>query len=113
MEYDGYTVGPNLRQLRTDRKLTLEQVSELTGLSTSSIKQLEQGGRNLSMNSLFLFMAAYECDANTLLNIKKKVITDNDNKSVDARLELLPGKQSDYLKRTFLYMLNQAEMLVS
>lgn len=66
MEYDGYTVGPNLRQLRTDRKLTLEQVSELTGLSTSSIKQLEQGGRNLSMKSLFLFMAAYECDANTL-----------------------------------------------
>ena len=62
-EYDGYTVGPKLRQLRKDRKLSVYQVSEMTGLSNSSIKQMEQGGRNLSMNSLYLFMDAYKCDA--------------------------------------------------
>ena len=65
-EYDGYTVGPKLRQLRKDRKLSVYQVSEMTGLSNSSINQMEQGGRNLSMNSLYLFMDAYKCDANTI-----------------------------------------------
>ena len=49
-KYDGYTVGPNLRQLRKDKKLSVYQVSELTGLSNSSINQIEQGGRGLSMN---------------------------------------------------------------
>ncbi|HHU75254.1 MAG TPA: ImmA/IrrE family metallo-endopeptidase [Clostridiales bacterium] len=59
MKYDGYTVGPNLRQLRKDKKLSLYQVSEKTGLSQSSITQVEQGGRNLSMKSLYLLMDVY------------------------------------------------------
>ena len=70
-KYDGYTVGPNLRQLRKDKKLSVYQVSELTGLSNSSINQIEQGGRGLSMNGLYLLMDAYQCDANKLLNIEE------------------------------------------
>ena len=62
-KYDGYTVGPKLRQLRKDKKLSVYQVSELTGLSNSSINQIEQGGRGLSMNGLYLLMDAYQCDA--------------------------------------------------
>ncbi|CRZ35080.1 helix-turn-helix protein [Herbinix hemicellulosilytica] len=53
MKYDGYTVGPKLRQLRKDKKLSLYRVSEKTGLSQSSITQVEQGGRNLSMKILY------------------------------------------------------------
>ena len=60
MKYEGYMVGPALRKLRTDRGLSILQASNLTGLSTSSLNQIEQGGRNLSMKSLFLFMNAYE-----------------------------------------------------
>lgn len=70
MKYNGLTVGPVIRQLRKERKLSVYDVSEKTGLSHSSINQIEQGGRNLSMNSLFLFMNAFDCDANTILNIK-------------------------------------------
>lgn len=70
MKYEGYMVGPALRKLRTDRGLSILQASNLTGLSTSSLNQIEQGGRNLSMKSLFLFMNAYEVDANTVLDIK-------------------------------------------
>lgn len=55
MQYDGYSVGPVVRQLRLDRKMTIDKVSELTGLSNSSIQQIEQGGRNLSMKSLYLY----------------------------------------------------------
>ena len=55
MKYEGYMVGPALRKLRTDRGLSILQASNLIGLSTSSLNQIEQGGRNLSMKSLFLF----------------------------------------------------------
>ncbi len=81
--YDGYAVGPKLRQLRKDRKLSVYQVSEMTGLSNSSINQMEQGGRNLSMNSLYLFMAAYKCDANTILDINLKE-TDKKTESIEV-----------------------------
>lgn len=114
MKYDGYVIGPGIRQLRLDRKLTLDQVSELTGLSISSIKQLEQGGRNLSMKSLFLFMDAYQCDANTILDISIESSTDKKaDSTIDACLDLLPGEQKKYLKQSFIYMIEQAKQLAS
>lgn len=111
MKYDGYKVGPYLRQLRKDKKLSLYQVSEKTGLSQSSITQVEQGGRNLSMKSLYLLMDVYGCDANTILSISQD--SDSKKDSIDARIKELPEEQQKYLKQTFLYMLDQAAMLVS
>ena len=113
-KYDGYTVGPNLRQLRKDKKLSVYQVSELTGLSNSSINQIEQGGRGLSMSGLYLFMDAYQCDANTLLNIEEtNTKTDKNEDSIDSRLAKLPIEQQNYLRHTFEFMIEQATGLVS
>lgn len=109
MEYNGYMVGPVIRRLRQDRKLTLDQVSERTGLSISSIKQLEQGGRNMSMSSLYLFMAAYQCDANTILNIEQNT---DDKSSIDRKLETLPAGKREYFTRTFLFMLEHTDKLM-
>lgn len=113
MKYDGYTVGPIIRQLRKDKKLTLEQVSEKTGLSRSSITQLEQGGRNLSMKSLFLLMSVFECDANEILNIVEEQSIHKNNDSIDAHLKSLPVQQQEYLKQSFIYMIEQAKQLAS
>ena len=110
MKYEGYMVGPALRKLLTDRGLSILQASNLTGLSTSSLNQIEQGGRNLSMKSLFLFMNAYEVDANTVLDIKA---TYNKEDSIDSRLDLLPDKQKAYFKETFLYMLDNAAAMIA
>ena len=49
MKYDGYAVGPILRKLREDRGYSLTQLSGATGISVSTLIQMEQGGRNLSM----------------------------------------------------------------
>ena len=113
MKYDGYILGPNIRQLRQDRHYTFEQVSELTGLSVSSIQQIEQGGRNLSMKSLYLFMDAYQCDANALLNLNIESSTVSGKLSIDKLLEILPENQKNFLSQTFLYMIEQAKQLVS
>lgn len=101
MEYNALEIGPALEQIRKDKKMTREDVSAVTGLSVSSIKQIEYGIRNLSMRALYLFMNAYECDANTLLNIDvyKEV-------SVDTKLMRLPKEKRDYFVRSFLFMID-------
>ena len=110
MKYNGSLIGPVIRKLREDRKWTIEQMSEKTGLSVSGLKQLEQGGRNMSMKSLYLFMTVFQCDANTLLDIEQ---SDAGEASVDKRLNRLPETQRLYLQQSFLFMLDQAEALVS
>lgn len=113
-KYDGYEIGPNLRQIRKDKKLSVYQVSELTGLSNSSINQMEQGSRGLSMNGLYLLMGAYQCDANTLLNIEESNSdTDKKRQSIDSMLALLSPEQQNYLRKTFEFMIEQATMLAS
>lgn len=110
MKYDGYMVGPALRKLRLERGLSILQASNLTGMSTSSLNQIEQGGRNMSMKSLFLFMEAYEVDANTVLDIKSELIV---NDSIDLKLAMLPDKQQEYFKKTFLFMLENAMLMTA
>ncbi len=106
MKYQGYIVGPIIRKLRKDRRITVDFLSGMTGLSTSSINQIEQGGRNLSMSSLFLLMDAFDCDANTILHIEKKT-----EGTIELRLRKLNPERREYLTRTFDFMLEQAEQV--
>ncbi len=101
MEYNAFEIGPALEQIRKDKKMTREDVSAVTGLSVSSIKQIEYGIRNLSMRALYLFMEAYECDANTLLNLDT-----NKEVSLDAKLMKLPKEKRDYFMRSFSFMID-------
>lgn len=103
MQYNGYNVGPVLRELRKAKCLTIDKVCEITGISTSTLSQLEQGGRNLSMRNLYVLMDVYEVDANTIL-----AITPSKNKdSIDERLSRLPQKQRDYFASSFIFMLER------
>lgn len=40
MQYDGFLVGPGIRDLRKRSTYTLEELSEKTGISVSSIKRI-------------------------------------------------------------------------
>ncbi len=104
MQYDGYRIGPVIRNIRVNKRMTVDQVSEITGLSNSSINQIEQGGRNLSMRSLFLLMDAYGCDANTVLDIK----ISKGEASIDDKLAMLPAEQRKYLTVSFSFMIDNA-----
>ncbi|MBS4888147.1 MAG: helix-turn-helix transcriptional regulator [Clostridiales bacterium] len=73
-----------------------------TGISVSTLGQVEQGGRNLSMKNLYMLMEVYETDANSLLAI------DCTPDSLDSRLKRLPADKQDYLKKTFDFMIEQA-----
>lgn len=109
MQYDGFSVGTTLRNLRKDKHVTFEQMSDETGLSVSSLKQYEQGGRKLSINSLFVLIDFFGVDANTILNVTESKA----EVSIDEKLKRLDKKQRDYLRQTFLYMVDHVHDLAS
>ena len=93
MKYEGYKIGPVIRDIRKDKGLLIEEVAAKTGISVSTLGQVEQGGRNLSMKNLYMLMeVAIECTPDSL----------------DSRLKRLPADKQDYLKKTFDFMIEQA-----
>lgn len=102
MKYEGYKIGPVIRDIRKDKGLLIEEVAAKTGISVSTLGQVEQGGRNLSMKNLYMLMEVYETDANSLLAI------DCTPDSLDSRLKRLPADKQNYLKKTFDFMIEQA-----
>lgn len=105
MKYDGCVVGSTLRRLRNEKNVTLEKMSSMTGISTSAIKQYEQGGRQISIKNLYVLIEFFGVDANTILN----VTTAEKDVSIDERLREMDKQKRDYLKETFLFMVEQAE----
>ena len=55
-------------------------------------------------------MAAFQCDANTILNIEEKGLPCEN--SIDKKIEELPGVQATYLKKSFIFMIEQAKQAV-
>lgn len=53
-------VGPRLRGLRTDRRLTLAEVAEATGISTSTLSRLESGQRKPTLELLLPLARQYQ-----------------------------------------------------
>ncbi|WUH92551.1 XRE family transcriptional regulator [Streptomyces sp. NBC_00433] len=60
-------VGPRLRRLRAQRKLTLAALSETTGISKSTLSRLESGGRRPSLELLLPLAAAYRVPLDDLV----------------------------------------------
>ncbi|PJI90929.1 helix-turn-helix domain-containing protein [Luteimicrobium subarcticum] len=52
-------LGPRLRDARTRRGMTLAQVSDATGISTSTLSRLESGGRRATIELLVPLARAY------------------------------------------------------
>ena len=104
VEYQGYVNGPLLRRIRKERGFTIEKVCELAGISTSTLSQMEQGGRKLTMRNLYHLMRIYNVDANTLLGVPKMVA----GNSIDESLKTLSLRERDFLTSSFLYMIERA-----
>ena len=45
MKYEGYKIGPVIRDIRKDKGLLIEEVAAKTGISVSTLGQVEQGVR--------------------------------------------------------------------
>lgn len=108
-QYDSFTAGQAVRDLREAKGWTIEKLAEEVDKSESHIHQLELGSRKMSIELLFALMGAFDTDANTILGVQDKECRTEDI-SIDAMLGRLPEKQREYLKRQFTHMIEEFPM---
>jgi transcriptional regulator with XRE-family HTH domain len=76
-------VGPRLKTVRTQRRLTLTDVAEATGISTSTLSRLETGQRRPTLELLFALSRVYRVPLDDLVDAPEVG---------DPRLRLKPGR---------------------
>ena len=109
MEYDGLTVGDNIRNLRKGEGMTIEELGLSVDKSASHINQIELGSRKMSIDVLYQLMTVLHTDANTILGVQSKI--DDDTYSVDQQLKMLSNDKREYLLDTFQYMIQKCVMM--
>lgn len=113
MEYDGILIGQAVRSIRTERGLTIEELSDRVDKSVSHIHQLELGSRKMSVDLLLALVSVLNTDANRILRIEKtgevygREQESNTRVSIDEELNKLSEKQRDYLREIFLKMIQK------
>lgn len=111
VEYDGILIGQAVRDIRTERGLTIEELSDRVDKSVSHIHQLELGSRKMSVDLLLALVSVLDTDANRILRIEKtgeafgREQESNTGVSIDDELDKLPAPQREYLKKAFLNMI--------
>lgn len=58
--------GKRIRQLRTERNLSQEELSFLTGFHRTYIGMIERGERNISLSNIGVFARVFELDLSQL-----------------------------------------------
>jgi transcriptional regulator with XRE-family HTH domain len=76
-------VGPRLRRVRIQRRLTLTGVAESTGISKSTLSRLETGGRRPTLELLLALSHAYRVPLDDLVAAPEEG---------DPRIRLKPGQ---------------------
>lgn len=61
------TVGPRLRRMRSERGVTLSQLSHATGISVSTLSRLESGGRKPTLELLLALARAHQVPLDELV----------------------------------------------
>lgn len=72
LDHDAAVLGRRLRQLRTERGLSLSKVAEITAISTSFLSLVETGRSDISVGRLVRLMALYEVSLIDLLGGETK-----------------------------------------
>ena len=60
--------GKRIRQLRTERKLSQEELSFQTGFHRTYIGMVERGERNISLSNIGVFAKTFEMSLSELMN---------------------------------------------
>lgn len=71
--YRGMTSDNQIRELRLDREMTLEQLADRAGLSVPYVQRLETGARNLSVKNIDKIAAALGVNRSELITRKPEV----------------------------------------
>tara|TARA_R110001606_G_scaffold143790_1_gene283125 strand:- start:2802 stop:3065 length:264 start_codon:yes stop_codon:yes gene_type:complete len=70
--------GNRIRDLRTQEKLSQEQLAFKTGFHRTYIGMIERGERNISLTNIVVFSKVFKMDLSDLLNFKDQKINFQD-----------------------------------
>ena len=90
-------VGPRLKRLRTQRRITLTALAELTGISKSTLSRLESGQRRPTLELLLALSQTYRVPLDDLVGAPEVG---------DPRVRLKPGRMKG---RTVIPLTRQPE----
>lgn len=82
-------IGDKLRALRKDKKLTLKEVSMITGLSISFISDIENKRRKPSIDTVKIFSIKLNIPMSDLLDEEISFKSNNSSGSVDEEIKTL------------------------
>lgn len=102
MQYEGWKVGENIRQLRKDKNLSMTEFCEKLGKSENHMRMIELGHRKISLDMLYDLMEFFDTDTDHILGVNVKT----DAESIDAMLRELPAEQKEYIKGVVGYMIS-------
>lgn len=101
VDYDGLQIGQMIKNLRKEKGLSLEDLSDEVGKSESHMKQVEVGNRRMSLDLLLSLVSVLGVDANCIL-----CISNNQNEvSIDKQLAAMPDEQRIYFTKVFQNMI--------
>jgi len=99
-ELDRSSLGARLKEARTYRGFSQEEVAEFVGVSRSSISLIENGQRGIDTLELQRLAKLYECTIDELLNEEPSQAADSKGIALVARAaaRLSPSDQDEVLR---------------
>ncbi len=84
-------VGPKIRQLRKERKLTQTELASRIGIQQSDLSRMEKGEYRVSLDTLFKILAVFDVSISEFFDdVNKETLTPRDVQ-VMRDLKRLPG----------------------
>ena len=112
-EYDRYSIGNTLRELRKEHNLTQSEVAERLELSVIHYSLIEQGQRKFSLDVLYRMMRLFDVNADRILSITPvQMQQTEDTKETDIAFDLrnqllrLEADEQSYIMNVFMIMID-------
>ena len=92
-------LGQNIRELRKNKKMTIDQLAEKSSLSGKYLQGVEVGNRNISIKNLNKICKALETSPDILLNMKPYNLKNSEEKifAISEKLKKFEENKLDFI----------------
>ncbi|ASJ22202.1 helix-turn-helix domain-containing protein [Brachyspira hampsonii] len=92
-------LGQNIRELRKNKKMTIDELAEQSSLSGKYLQGVEVGNRNISIKNLNKICKALETSPDILLNIKIYYLKSSEEKifAISEKLKKFEKNKLDFI----------------